>query len=63
MISNWFNYKTGEYENLTEAPVERMCEFIPQDGASQSLFEIYTKHKGLDPIEASIKILEVVARV
>jgi hypothetical protein len=55
----WYNYKTNEYEYLTEMPRDRMKEFIPQDVASQNLFDIYTQHEGLSIEDATIKILRL----
>lgn len=52
----WFNYKTGEHENIP-TPSD-FANYIPQEPAAQSLYSLYIQHMGLSPLEACAKVLE-----
>lgn len=55
---NWYNYKTKDYELFggPETDEKAKC-FIPQNRASQMLFDLYRSHEGLSIIDAMIKVL------
>ncbi len=51
---SWHNYRTGGYE-IINTP-EDFHDYIPQDPAAQSLYDLYIEHLKLSPINAAIKI-------
>lgn len=59
MHSYWRNFKTDEWEYLTEAPVDRAKEFIPQIPAALNLYDIHIE-LGETPLEAMRLVLEVI---
>jgi hypothetical protein len=55
-----YNYKTGTYESFdSEAPANKMREFIPQNLAAQGLYDTYIG-MGKSPSESVMKVLESV---
>ena len=53
----WYNFVTDKYEYI-ETPKD-FSNYVPQIGG-RGLYEIYTEHKGMKPIEAALKVLSLV---
>jgi hypothetical protein len=52
-----YNYRTKEYDSVP-LPIDDWSDYIPQDVASQGLYEIY-REEGKSSAEAAEKVLEI----
>lgn len=60
--SCWHNFRTGEYEYLSEVPTERMHDYIPQYPPAQMLYQLHRK-LGKTELEAAREVLQKVTEV
>lgn len=60
----WYNFTTGEYDSLIGAPApDQVVNYIPTTPGARELFNLYVNHKGMQPLDAMIDVLERVAGV
>ena len=52
----WHNFVTGKDEYI-ETPKD-FSDYVPQIGG-RVLYQLYVEHKGMKPIEAACKVLEM----
>lgn len=56
-MNAWYNFVKKEYEYI-DTPSD-FSPYIPQDIASQNLYNLYISYEGLSPIDSAIKVLEL----
>lgn len=52
---SWYNYRTSEYENIPTP--EDFEDYLPQDDASQNMFDLLWVNMGRSKIEACNEVL------
>ena len=57
-LTAFFNYKTRNYEYLSEFPSDRALEFLPQSAATQTYFDTLTNDMGMSKVDAFKRVLE-----